>query len=405
MINRSAGNNKYLKEYNRMHILDLVREHKALSKIQLSGMTGLSPTACGTITAELIGDGYLHETSKGASRGGRRPGMLELKPGSYFSAGIDFDIDYMDLVLLDITGDVMADKTCSISGGWQSPGEAASCMVSMIDAAIEESGCIRKGMRFIGIGVSVPGLVDTVNSRIVMAPNLGWNDVSLKELFAGCGEKYKDMPVYLENESMATAVYENWSGSCRKIDNFICVNIKSGIGAGVFINGKPYRGADGTAGEIGHMAVGNGDREEGIKCGCGNVGCLETMAAAGYLERKASQICRSGSLSHKGRVTMEEIAKAAREGDSVLESLLIESGRYLGIALADIINILNPKKIVIGKEFVKYADIVMDTVRETIAMKALKKPAAGVEVAVSAAGGKASVTGAALIPVKALFGR
>ncbi|MDD5604215.1 MAG: ROK family protein, partial [Eubacteriales bacterium] len=252
-----------------------------------------------------------------------------------------------------------------------------------------------------------PGLVDAVDSRIIMAPNLGWQDVDFKSIIAGAGKKYKDkpLPVYLENESMATAIFENWSGTCRKIDNFICVNIKSGIGAGIFINGKPYRGADGTAGEIGHMSVGNSDREGGIRCGCGNIGCLETMAAAGYLERKASRIHSPGSLDHIGSIAIEEIAKAAREGDSALLDLLKESGRYLGIALADIINILNPRKIVIGKEFVKYADIVMDTVRETIAAKALKKPAAGVETEVSATGGKASVTGAALMPVKTIFGR
>jgi len=393
-----TGNNKFLKRFNQMTILNAIREHEAISKIELSKITGLSPTAIGSITGELQEQGYIHETGKGKSKGGRRPKLLELKPGSYFSIGVDFDVDYMNLALVDITGQII-DQISNKVTKWNSVEKVIEKLELMIEQAINKYMINRQ--KLLGIGVSIPGLVDCNKAEIIMAPNLGWKNINFKSYM----NQLNDVPLYIENEAMASAVYENWIGSCRGIENFVCINIKSGIGAGIFINGKPYRGVGGTAGEIGHIVV----DENGPRCGCGNFGCLETLASAGYIEQRARKMARQGvsiklsSLKDIDNISIDDVAEAARNGDEAAIDILRESGRYLGMAVASIINMLNPKKIVLGKEFTKYADIVLDTVKAVAECKALKSPAADVEIVASEIGDRASTIGAALIPIKMLF--
>jgi len=393
-----TGNNKFLKRLNRMTILNVIREYGAISKIELSKITGLSPTAVGSITSELQEEGYIHETGKGESKGGRPPKLLELKPGSYYSVGVDFDVDYMNLALVDITGQVIDQKSHKVPK-WDSVENVAEKLELMIAQIINKHSINRQ--KLLGIGISIPGLVDLNKSEIIMAPNLGWKNINLKSYLI----QLKDVPLYIENEAMASAIYENWIGSCRGIENFVCINIKSGIGAGIFINGKPYRGVSGTAGEIGHMVV----DENGPRCGCGNFGCLETLASAAYIEQRARKMARQGvsiklsSYKDIDSISIDDVAEAARNGDEASIDILRESGRYLGMAIANTINMLNPKRIVLGKEFTKYADIVLDTVKAVVERKALRSPAAVVEIIASEIGDKASTIGAALIPIKELM--
>ncbi len=395
-----TGNNRFLKELNKAHILDLIRQKKAISKIELSKLTGLSPTAIGAITSELQEQGYIYETGSGESRGGRRPRLLELKPGSFYSVGIDFDVDYMNLVLVDITGEIIGESSCKVAR-WESVENVIEKMELLIEEAI--NSYITNGQRLLGIGVSIPGLVDWEKAKIIMAPNLGWQNIDFKSYM----HKFRDVPLYIENEAMASAICENWIGSCQQIENFVCINIKSGIGAGIFINGKLYRGAGGTAGEIGHIAV----DEDGPRCGCGNFGCLETMSSAKYIEQKAIKLARQGvspklaDIEDIDRISIDDVVKAAREGDEAATGILKESGRYLGIAIANIVNILNPEKIVIGKDFTKYSDLVLNTIKTVVECKALKYPSDQVEIVASEVGDRASTIGAALIPIKLIFGK
>jgi N-acetylglucosamine repressor len=257
--------------------------------------------------------------------------------------------------------------------------------------------------RLLGVGISVPGFIDKKTKKGVLAPNLGWNDVDiLSEMNESFG-----MPVYIENESMASAIYENWMGACREEKNFICVNIESGIGAGIFTGGEPYRGSGGSAGEVGHIQV----DENGPKCGCGNYGCLETLASIKSMVKKAEKLVRQGtgsllnSFENADGITFDIIVDAARKGDKASVNILNESARYLGIAISTLVNTLNPSRIVIGKDFVKYADLVMDTIIDVVKHKALKFPASMVDIVASEAGKESSSYGAAIIPLKVLFGK
>jgi len=399
MTSSKTGNSKFLKAYNETSILDLIRVEKRLSRADISKLTGLSPTAAGAIVSSLIDKGYICETGTGESSGGRKPVLLELRPDSYYSVGIDVDVGGILFILMDITGKVVHKKTSALSGN--TPEDAVLAAMDGIEDIMRKYSIEEN--RLLGIGLSVPGMVDAVSHRIVLAPNLGWEDVD----FCGILKKRTGLPVYIENEAMASAICENWIGACRNDSDFVCVNIKSGIGAGIFTGGKPYRGAGGSAGEVGHIVV----DEDGPRCGCGNYGCLETFASTGRIVEKARKMVRQGVVSGfngvdaADDVRLEDIASAARAGDEAAMGLLNEAARYLGIALSNLVNTLNPSKIVLGKDFTVYGDLVMDTLRSVIDRKALRRPAADVEIMVSEIGERASTLGAAIIPLKLLFGR
>ena len=399
MTKSRTGNNKFLKAYNEAGILDLIRTGKAQSRADLSKATGLSPTATGAIVSALIEKGYIHEIGTGESKGGRKPVMLKLKPDSYYSIGLDVDIDSISFILTDITGRVVYDGTAALVS--PTP-EAAVSAASACIREIMESQSIDMD-RLLGIGISVPGMVDASTHSVLLAPNLGWEDVDLGSML----KAKLGLPVYIENEAMASAICENWIGACQESSNFVCVNIKSGIGAGIFTGGILYRGTGGSAGEVGHIVV----DEKGPRCGCGNYGCLETIASTGRIVERARRMVRQGVVSNLNEIadvdsiSLNHIVESARAGDEASRGLLNEAARYLGIALSSLVNTLNPSKIVLGKDFVKYGDLVMEMLRSVIDCKALKRPAANVEITVSEIGERASTLGAAIIPLKILFGR
>jgi N-acetylglucosamine repressor len=387
----NTGNNEFLKRYNRACILDLVRIHGPISRMRLSEMSGLSPTATGSIVSTLLEKGYLHEVGTGESSGGRKPVLLELKPGTYFSIGMDVDGSRILVILLDINGTATEEYTFKTDGMAKDPAGVFNIMENAVSSMLERHKIDRKHL--LGIGVSIPGLIGLDSNEIVFAPNLGWKNVGTSRFFSS----FSGIPVHVENESKASAICENWLGECTNINDFICINIGSGIGAGIFTSGKLYRGHSGTAGEVGHMTV----DENGPLCGCGKRGCLEAFASTSrLLERAEMQMgLKSGSL------TLDTLVDMAEKGDNEMLRLLYESSGYLGQAISYLVNMLNPGKIVIGRDFTRYAHLVIDNIMRSIQTRSLEAPASRVQITASRLGDRSSAMGAAIIPLKVLFGR
>ncbi len=388
-----TGNNRFLKEYNQAGVLDLIRLHGTLSRAEISNLTGLSPTAVGKIVSALIEKGYIHEVGEGKSSGGRRPILLELMPRSFFSVGIDLDVSGIRIVIIDITGSVIYRSFYSFNNVGDR--RSFSDVIKRVKDICEKAVCeLKIGFeKILGIGISVPGIVDPKNRKIISAPNMKWKDICLE---AYLNENF-NVPVHVENEAMASAICENWIGCCRDLRDFVCINIGTGIGSGIFAGGKLYRGVGGSAGEIGHIVV----NENGPKCGCGNYGCLETMASIASIMEKVKKLPTYGNMD----IDFDAVVKAARDGDEEVKKILSESAKYLGIAISYIVNVLNPSKIVLGREFVKYAELVTDYIKNIVKCKALKHPESCLEIAVSEIGEDSSALVASIIPLKILFCR
>jgi len=324
-------------------------------------------------------------------------------PRSFFSIGVDLDINGIRFVIIDITGSVIYQSFYPFNG--TNMNKSFSDVIRKVKDISEKAAYDLKiaPERILGIGISIPGIIDTENKKIISAPNMKWKDIDLEVYL----KENFNVPVYVENEAMASAICENWVGCCRDLSDFVCINISTGIGSGIYTGGKLYRGVGGSAGEVGHIVV----NENGPKCGCGNFGCLETMASIRSIIERVKKLptyddkSKKNKLNNSKDIDFDDVIKAAKNGDETVKSILMESAKYLGIAVSYIANVLNPSKIVIGKEFVKYADIVIDYIRGIVKCKALRHPESCLEIAVSDIGENSSALGAAFIPLKILFGK
>lgn len=392
----TIGNNKFLKELNETYLLELIRTNKQISKADLAQLTGLSPTACGIIVTNLLDKGYISEAGVGVSTGGRRPVLYELIPRSYFSIGVDIDVDYIRFILMDITGQVeYRDKIPSKSN--YSVLASIELVEEKIHQIIQKHNI--KEERLLGVGVSIPGMVDNITHEVVFAPNLGWERVDLQNMMASIGS----FPIYVDNEAICSAICENWIGCCINQKDFVCINMKSGIGSSIFAGGNLYRGCCGSAGEIGHIMV----DPNGPKCGCGNYGCLETLASSKAMVEKAQKQIKQGliaDLTEIESITIDDIIGSTKAGNEATRVILVEASGYLGLAVANLINTINPSKIVLGKELDKFPEDILEHLKNIAFAKALKYPASRVEIVTSELGEDTSALGAAIIPLQKLFG-
>lgn len=395
-----TGNNKFLKQFNETSLLELIRTNKQISKADLAQLTGLSPTACGIIVSNLLEKSYIREAGVGVSKGGRRPKLYELNPKSYYSIGVDIDVDYIRFILMDITGNVEYRDKIS-SGFIQSVSEVTKLIEEKVHRIIKENHINEN--RLLGVGVSVPGMVDNITYEIIYAPNLGWERIDLKSMLSGIGE----FPIYVDNEAMCSAICENWIGCCTELKDFVCINMKSGIGSSIFAGGNIYRGCSGSAGEVGHITVDH----NGPKCACGNYGCLETLVSTRSMVEKAQRLVRQGLITdfpETGDIntldSIDDIISAVDAGNESARVILVEAAGYLGLALANLINTINPSRIVLGKELAKLPEAILEHLRNIALSKALKYPASRVEILISQLGEDTSALGAAIIPIKKLFG-
>ncbi|HVQ38940.1 MAG TPA: ROK family protein [Pyrinomonadaceae bacterium] len=272
----------------------------------------------------------------------------------------------------------------------KSPSEIVSAVVA---AAHEcERRSVQDGRTISAVSVAVPGTVDFENGLVLTAPNLPCLDGF--ELGAALRSELK-WPAILENDANAAAVGEMWRGAGRGYRHLICVTLGTGVGGGIILNGELWRGADGSAGEIGHLGV---DPFAGIQCGCGSYGCLEVYASATAIVRMARELrpkYPNSPLYPSEALTSEKIYQAGLEGDELGIEVLRQMGVYLGIGLASLVNLLNPEMIVIGGGVSNGWDLFEKHMHQQVIERAFPVPAQRVKITRAECGDDAGLLGAA----------
>jgi glucokinase len=266
-----------------------------------------------------------------------------------------------------------------------------------IDGKLDELGRAKSSV--LGIGIGAPGPVNLTTGGIYEAVNLGWrNEYPLKDLL----EVETSLPVVVDNDANCAALGEMWKGAGNGAKDIVCVTLGTGVGGGVITNGDIVHGKSGAAGEIGHItSVAAG----GAPCNCGKSGCLETIASATGIVRLAIEELKKtdqqGALSsiyrEMGQVTAKDIFDAAREGDNTAKRVIEDVSFHLGLALANIANILNPEKIVLGGGVSKAGSVLLDPVKESFLQYSFPRVAKSTEIALATLGNDAGVIGAAWI--------
>jgi glucokinase len=248
-------------------------------------------------------------------------------------------------------------------------------------------------------GVDCAGLIDGGRGFLHVSPNLsGWENVPLREIF----EHALGVPAIVENDANAAA-YGEWArGAGRGLGNFVCLTLGTGVGGGVIINGALYRGASGFAGEIGHAVI----QADGPLCGCGNRGCLEALIGAGAIVDRAVGMLRAAGESRGvwgDPPTVEAISRAAASGDAVAAAAFEETGRWLGIALANVVHILAPEAIAIGGGVAGAGDLILGPARSTVRDCVMdEEMASSVRIVPAGLGNRASFIGVSLLALDRL---
>jgi glucokinase len=225
-----------------------------------------------------------------------------------------------------------------------------------------------------GLGIATPGWVDSENGIVPAAPQLiGWRDVPIVRLL----EERLGIAVRLENDANAAALGECVFGAGRGARHMVYITISTGVGAGIIADGRLYGGARGSAGELGHTIV----DPNGPVCGCGNHGCLESLSSGTAIARRAAEAAEAGRSAaladikgKEGRLSARLVAEAARAGDEAALAIYDEAGRYLGIALANVVNLLSPEAIVLGGGVMNSRDLFLETAERTLRELALDEP-------------------------------
>jgi glucokinase len=282
------------------------------------------------------------------------------------------------------------------------PTEACRGLEGVIANILESikavSAAVGPQERILGVGIGAPGPLDPASGRVFFAPNLNWCEVNLKEIL----EKELGLPVFIENDANLAALGEYLYGAGKGHNDLVFITVSTGVGGGLIIRGEIYSGASGAAGEIGHMVV----VPDGPLCSCGNRGCLEAVASGKALKRRVQDLIAEGRCrkilelagGDPNAVETPLIAQAAHSGDGEARQLLAEAGKYLGLAIGNIANLLNPSIFIIGGGVARGAgELLLGPAREEAQKHVFPALRESLRIVPGALRGRAGVLGAAAL--------
>ncbi|MEN0065583.1 MAG: ROK family transcriptional regulator [Myxococcota bacterium] len=388
-----AATGQRIREHNAAVLLRTVWDHeRGISRADLARALGLSPSTVSAITTELLADDLIVEDRMVRARSGRPPILLRFRDDRFVIIGVEIGGSHLSCVRTDMRGSLEhhASERFDVP---ENPDETLRRVEALVESALEGVDGLR---RQVGIGVAVPSPLDTdapgrLSARILPA----WDGVDVgRRLYERFG-----MPVLMDNDANLGALAEAWWGAGRGLSNFTYVKVATGVGAGHIINGEIFRGSTGIAGEIGHCAV----TSKGRLCRCGLHGCLEAESSSHAILAKAEEaLAEAGAqsgLSADG-LTIDRLVAAAHSGDPLATEVIADAGHHLGIAMANLVSLLNPARVILGGHITMAGDLLVRPVRRAMAERALQSNLEGTEVRVTELRPGAIARGAATLVLR-----
>ncbi len=382
---QQRGTFQMMKSVNKSLILNKIRTNQPISRAQIAKETKLTPPTVSNIVKELLEQEIIKESDLGVSKGGRKPTMLQINSNRFYVIGVDVGPNTIDCLITDLSGEILERSSSKLNGELTNE----QFLTKLKDIIHHIIHSISEQEKIIGIGIAMHGVVDVENGISLFAPNLKLSNIPIKEEL----EKEFGLVVNVENDARAMALGESWFGQYGNLLSMLVVNIGSGVGAGVIVNGKLYHGANDLAGEVGHMTI----DINGEICDCGNKGCLQTFATGSAIVKKANQV------SHEPIQSGEEVYELAKSGKQDYISILEETGRVIGIGLTNLIHIINPELIVLGGGVTKSEKFLLNPIKEEIQNRGLTKSATETKVVISTHGDDATLLGAISLVLIDLF--
>ncbi|MDR1901868.1 MAG: ROK family protein [Treponema sp.] len=387
------GDQSYLRSRNTARILESLRQNEGFSRIDLAELTNLDKKTVLNIVNDLLAKGLIRVTSRQADGAGRPKEILGLN-GSYGRyAGIDLGGTHLSGVIIDFAGECIASSDIEVHNGME-PDTLMKLCVYLMGNLLKESGL--KEYDLSGIGISFPGFVTSSQGSVSSENFPKWQNIPIQKMLQ---DRY-NIPICVDDSSRLMALAELWFGKGRNRRDFIVADLGFGIGCGIVIDRKIFRGSAGKSGEVGHTTV----DVNGPLCTCGSHGCIESFAAGWALSRDAQIIIRehpdsllreTGGNSPEG-VNFRQVILAANLGDPYCAALLNNAGKYIGIGLSNTISFFNPSRLIIGGRLVQNNEILLKAITGTINSNCMKQILEDVEITVSELGDGASAWGAGI---------
>jgi predicted NBD/HSP70 family sugar kinase len=394
---RSGSNSFAIKSHNMRTLLHTFVRRQPISRIRLARITGISTTTVTNLVSELRQAGVVEEVGADVDAitvgAGRTPLALRLTPQSRCALGIHIGVRRARVALVDLQANIISHQAVDLNVDERAE-DAIDRILTTAAAMIAPDLWQRTPTTLVGVGVGASGLVETDSGVNILAPNLGWRNVPLRAIVA---DRLK-LPCTVDNNVRCMALAESLYGIGRNTRALAFVYARVGVGAGLVVDGEIYRGAGFGAGEIGHwVLLSNG----GEICRCGNRGCLETLISENVLLKLATQI--DPALVTTSANPLQTIFAAAREGHIALIELLEDRAYYVGLALANLVNVLNPQLIMLGGWLQEAFDLIEPTVEETMRCHSFGGLGDHVDLLPSSFGLHSGVVGAAVLAFETFF--
>ncbi|KRF02893.1 hypothetical protein ASG88_05910 [Nocardioides sp. Soil777] len=371
----SPGSTASLRTANLQRVVDVLRAQEAgdpVTQADIARQTGLAPATVSNIVRELAATGLL-EVEPGS---GRRGTTVALARSAGLVAGIDFGHSHVAVALGDMTGSLIAEERHRLNAGHPHT-EGLDRAHDLLEQLLAGAGLERATIRTIGLGLPAPMTAGVVRSSAILP---GWVGVNAPE---AAGKRFGAV-VHIDNDANLGALAEHRHGVARGHDSSVFVKVSSGVGAGIVLEDRLFHGNGGTAGEIGHLTL----DENGPVCRCGSRGCLEAYTSTVALQSMME-------LQMPG-ASVDEIVRAARDGNVSALRALEDAGLHLGWALASVVNLLNPALVVVGGEMARAGELLLESARIGLRRHALDA-VASTPVVASELGERASLIGAVLL--------
>ena len=386
-----------------MRVLEAAFWAPGSSRHGLAAPMGFSSSKGKALIAGLIDQGLLEEAGQQASQGGRPAETLRLHHGLGLLLGVDIGVTSLSVAVLRPGLTLLQQHSEDIDVRRQGPGVVLARAAALMRELLARSG--GRADQVLGIGVGVPGPVNFEAGQLVSPPLMpDWDQFSIRDFLR---DEYR-APVFVDNDVNLMALGELWRLQ-RGLPNFIVIKVGTGIGCGIVCHGSVYRGASGSAGDVGHICVDT----EGTRCHCGNRGCVEAMAAGPAIVRLATEAAASGdspalaaTLAARGSLSTEDVGAASRAGDAAANRIIQHAGHLIGQMLASVVNFFNPSHVLLGGGITQIGPLFLAAVRQSVYQRSLALSTRQLEVQYAPLGAQGGVVGAgALAMSESLRGR
>ena len=364
-------------EGEKLHLLKIIRKMQKITRGQIVKLTGYSSAKISLLIKEMSEQELIEEVGVDESTGGRKAKLLQLKGDKGYFLGAELGSYELKISLIDFSGKALSFGKMPEDPENVEPEYVMKKLIDFIRGFINSN--INYQPKLTCLGLALSGIVDDNTGVCRYFRNRkSWEGFPLKNIL----EDAFGLPCIIDDSSRMMAVAEKIYGHCRNINNFILFSIGVGLGTGIFIDGKLFRGSTGLAGELGHMVI----KENGPRCICGNCGCLESLVSGYAIERELKEAINDNvysSLMWEEDIDAKDVVEQAKEGDKLAYSIINKAAKHLGVGIANAINIFNPEMVILAGGISNAGKLLQEPIEQVVKASALAASAKNVKILLS----------------------